>query len=150
MKKFWNYFKYIIEHKKNVFIECWKSKLYIHAFVHDLSKFLPSEFIPYAQFFYETDRTKNYTTKTEDNLNFLNGWIKHQKRNKHHWNYWISVNRKNEIIPIPMPEKYIEQMICDWKGMSRKFGGTWKDYYKKNKDTFILHNDTIKEIESRL
>lgn len=29
-----------------------KRGLYLHAFTHDLSKFLPSEFIPYAKWFY--------------------------------------------------------------------------------------------------
>lgn len=145
--KYWKYFKYIVEHKKNVFIECWKGGLYTHAFTHDMSKFLPSEFIPYANFFYNTDRYNSYNKSDENNENFLWGWNHHQKRNKHHWNYWVSVTRKNEIVPVPMPEKYIKQMICDWKGMSRKFGGNWIDYYNKNKENFILHPQTENTIE---
>jgi len=147
MKKYWIYFKYIIEHKKNVFIECWKEGLYIHAFLHDLSKFLPSEFIPYAKFFYETNRTKKYKQSDESNLNFQKGWLKHQKRNKHHWNYWVSITRVDKIIALPMPKKYIRQMICDWRGMSRKFGGTAEEYYKKNVNKFILHENTTFCIE---
>ncbi len=147
LKMYWNYLKYILEHKKNVFIECWKDGLYLHAFTHDFSKFLPSEFIPYAKFFYKTNRSKNYNQSDENNENFLKGWNLHQKRNKHHWNYWVSITRKNEIIPLPMPKKYIKQMICDWKGMGRKFGGNWKDYYIKNKENFILHEDTKKILE---
>ena len=50
MRKYWDYFKYIVEHKKNVGIECLKAGMFIHAITHDLSKFLPSEFIPYAKF----------------------------------------------------------------------------------------------------
>ena len=148
--KYWKYFKYVCEHKKNVGIECIKKGMFIHAITHDLSKFLPDEFIPYARFFAETDRTKNYKKSDEDNENFQKGWGKHQKRNKHHWNYWISVTRKDEIIPLPMPYKYVKQMIADWDGMSRKFGGTTKEYYEKNKDGMILHNDTIYLIESEL
>lgn len=107
--KYLKYLKYVLEHKKNVFIECWKDGLYIHALLHDNSKLLPSEFIPYANFFMSTNREKNYKQSDELNIDFLNGWVKHQKRNKHHWNYWVCINRKNEIIPIPMPEKYIKQ-----------------------------------------
>lgn len=69
------------------------------------------------------------------------------KRNKHHWNYWVSVTRKDEIVPIPMPPIYVMQMIADWRGMSRKFGGTAKEYYTKNKHTFIMHRYTIEIIE---
>lgn len=52
LKMYWNYFKYVLEHKKNVFIECWKEGLYIHAFTHDLSKFSILEFKSYAKKFY--------------------------------------------------------------------------------------------------
>ncbi len=140
--KYWTYFKYVVRHKWYVGIECWHAKLFLHAITHDLSKFLPTEFIRYARFFYRKDRSKSYKISDESDLDFLTGWNLHQKRNKHHWNYWVSVNRLNEIIPLPMPERYIKQMICDWKGMARKFGGSWQEYYSKNKDTFILHEDT--------
>lgn len=147
---YWKYFCYIVEHKWNVFIECMKAGLWIHGFTHDLSKFYPSEFIPYSQFFHSKDRTKTYKQSDETDLNFLKGWCLHQKRNKHHWNYWVSVTRKNEIFPIPMPKKYVIQMIADWMGMSRKFGDNPADYYKKNKNTFILHHETIEIIERHL
>jgi hypothetical protein len=150
VKKYWKYFRYVVEHKKNVFIECWKMGLYYQAFVHDLSKFLPSEFIPYARFFYETDREKNYKRSDESNMNFQMGWLHHQKRNKHHWNYWISISRMNDIRPMPMPKKYVLEMIADWKGMSRKFGGSAKEYYNKIKGEMILHPETVKLIEQYL
>jgi len=111
IKPYIDYFKYIVEHKINVGIECWKEGLYWHAITHDMSKFRPSEFIPYAKFFFSKNRTKVYNKADENDKNFLKGWLLHQKRNKHHWNYWVSVTRLNEIIPIPMPKKYVKQMI---------------------------------------
>jgi hypothetical protein len=106
--KYWEYFKYICEHKLNVSIECFKMGMYIHAFTHDLSKFRPSEFIPYSIFFFSKNRSKEYKISDENDLNFQRGWLLHQKRNKHHWQYWVSITRKEEIIPLPMPEKYIK------------------------------------------
>ena len=141
------YLKYLLEHKKNVFIECVKSGHFIHAITHDLSKFLPSEFVSYAKFFYSKNRTKTYKTSDEIDENFLKGWCFHQKRNKHHWNYWVCLTRKDEIEPVPMPRKYIKQMILDWKAMGRKFGDTPKGYYEKNKKDFIMHKDTIRILE---
>lgn len=143
---YWKYFKYIVEHKKNVGIECLKAGLFIHAFTHDLSKFLPSEFIPYAKFFHDKNRAKEYKVSDETDSNFQKGWCLHQKRNKHHWNYWVSVTRKNEIIPIPMPKRYVKQMICDWRGMSRKFGGSAKKYFLDNEEKMLLHPETAKLI----
>jgi len=147
---YWQYFKYVVEHKWNVGIECLKMGLYWHAITHDLSKFLPSEFIPYAKFFKGTGRYKTYKKSDEGNQDFQKGWCHHQKRNKHHWNYWVSVTRKEEVIPIPMPEKYIKQMIADWNGMARKFDGLSKDYYNDNKKEMILHEDTVDILESIL
>jgi len=144
---YWKYFLYVVQHKWNVFLECCKMMQPLHGLTHDLSKFLPSEFIPYSKFFFETNRMEGYKQSDESNSNFQKGWCLHQKRNKHHWNYWVSVTRKNEIVPIPMPKKYVKQMIADWNGMSRKFGGETKDYYIKNKESMILHPDTIEIIE---
>jgi hypothetical protein len=41
-------------------------------------------------------------------------------------------------------------MIADWKGMSRKFGGSAKEYYNKIKGEMILHPETVKLIEQYL
>lgn len=60
---------------------------------------------------------------------FNKAWEHHYKNNKHHWNYWIGQD---------MPEKYIKQMICDWKAMSRKFGDTAQEFYMKNHDKIEL------------
>lgn len=117
-------------------------------FTHDISKYLPSEFIPYSRFFSETNREKDYKKSDEQNQNFQKGWLLHQKRNKHHWNYWVSVTRKNEIIPTEMPSKHVKQMVADWRGMGRKFGGTANEYYIKNKDNMILHERTVYKIEN--
>ena len=143
---YWSYLKYILQHKKNVGIECFKMGMPLHAITHDLSKFRPSEFIPYAKFFYAKDRTNNYKKFDEDDLNFQTGWNHHQKRNKHHWNYWVSVTRTEMLIPLEMPMQHVRQMVADWNGMSRKFGGSTKDYYTKNCGDMILHPITKKHI----
>lgn len=136
MNKYIKYLLYILEHKKNVFIECWKEELYLHAFTHDLSKFLPSEFIPYARNFYGKyipqrildnivgiDNKSKIKTKEQVKEEFNKAWQLHYKRNKHHPEHWVGRD---------MPRKYIKQMVCDLKGMSRKFGDTAQQYYLKN------------------
>lgn len=153
------YLKYVLEHKKNVFKTCWKRGLYLHAFTHDLSKFLPSEFIPYAKWFYgkyglklkevyvfnkvpinraEEVLHELYSKSKQD---FYRAWEHHYKHNKHHWNYWIGKR---------IPYKYIIQMICDWEAMSLKFGGTAQEYYMNNYDKIDLTVESRCELEFHL
>jgi hypothetical protein len=147
--KYLKYLFYLLEHKKNVLIECWKMSMFWHGITHDMSKFRPSEFIPYARFFARKNRAKEYKQSDGPDMDFQRGWNLHQKRNRHHWNYWVSVTRRDKIIPLPMPTKYIKQMICDWKAMSRKFGGCWQDYYRTNHESFILHDETRERISNK-
>lgn len=49
-----------------------------------------------------------------------------------------------------MPEKYIKQMICDWKGMARKFGDTAQEFYMKNYDKIQLTRKSRLDLEFEL
>ena len=89
--KYLKYFLYVMEHKWNVLIECWKAGLYWHGITHDLSKLRPSEFFPYARFFHRKDRTNNYKQSDETDPDFLTGWNLHQKRNKHQGNTTMTI-----------------------------------------------------------
>jgi len=130
IKPYWQYLKYVLEHKRNVFMICWQSKMYKHAFTHDLSKFFPSEFFPYARYFYINK--EKYQTQFDD------AWKLHYTRNKHHWNYWIGKE---------MPNEFIFQMIADWKAMSLKFGDTAQAFYLKNYKKIQLEYDTRMRLE---
>lgn len=138
MRIYWKYFKYVLEHKKNVFIQCWKNKMYLHAFTHDMSKFHPKEFFAYAEYFYGdyNPNSRGFVNNQEkiDSVkeNFDKAWQHHKDNNKHHWNYWHERN-------LEMPTKYIDQMICDWSAMSMKFGDTPKDFYERNEFEIHLH-----------
>jgi len=127
---------YLIEHKWNVGIECIKLGLYWHAITHDLSKFLPSEFIPYAKHFNAGPQRKLFET----------AWCRHQNRNAHHWDYWV----KADGHAVPMPKKYVKQMIADWNGMGRKFNDNASIFYEKNKHKMKLHKETVKCIKETL
>lgn len=154
---YWQYFKYVMEHKKNVFIECWKERLYLHAFTHDMSKFLPCEFIPYAKYFYGEDGVELEKSWSYEAINngrsclsnnylkckhsFERAWMHHYLHNKHHWDYWME-----EYIP----HKYLIQMICDWKAMSKKFGDTAQEFYLKNYKDIKLNRNTRLTLEDNL
>lgn len=165
--KYIKYLKYLLRHKWYVMIECFKACLIWRGIMHDLSKFLPSEFIPYANYFYgkgnNIKRGRNETgyykpTDTGD-LNFDWAWLLHQKRNKHHWQYWILPTDEEGIKIFEIEEPYLTEMICDWLGAGKaqgkfspkedKFFETRK-WYQQNGNKMQLNIQTRREIEKRI
>ena len=133
------YLRYVLWHKWFVMVECFKNGLILRGLLHDLSKFRPSEWFPYANFFYgkPTDTNKTF---------FDLAWLFHQKRNDHHWQYWILSEDNGGTKILPMSPKARLEMVCDWCGASKAQGhGGWIDvafWYEKNKDKMQLHPDT--------
>jgi hypothetical protein len=89
------YLKYVLRHKWHVFQASRKLQIpFLMALFHDWDKFLPDEWFAYAKTFYAWDGTKQY----EESIDFATAWMKHQHRNKHHWQYWCKVDG----VPLPM------------------------------------------------
>jgi len=159
--KYWKYLKYILKHKWYVAVECFKVGLYLHAFTHDLSKFRPSEWIPYARYFYGEypswwslpgDSRIQYFGLTKeivsDALDLA--WLKHQKRNKHHWQYWVLHEDSGQTKTLFIPRKYLKQMACDWIGASKAMRGkdaTPIEWYGKVKNGTLMDESSRVEFE---
>ncbi|WP_079508910.1 DUF5662 family protein [Mesobacillus jeotgali] len=141
LKAYYNYGLYILEHKINVLVECWKEGLYIQGLTHDLSKFSPKEFTPYARKFFLRKELSE-----EDELWWKYAWLNHQHKNKHHWEYWVV--DPNKKLALPMPRKYLIEMVCDWRSFSRKWGRKVRPGVIDPGQKIILHPDTRKELES--
>lgn len=88
------YLSYVLRHKWFVLVECWRRGLYWRGLVHDLSKFLPSEWFPYVEHFHgrqsgrQRDVTGYYKPTDTGDPAFDRAWFLHQKRNDHHWQWW--------------------------------------------------------------
>lgn len=92
MNKYLRNIIYVSRHKWFVFLECCKLGIPWRGLVHDISKLRPSEFFPYADFFavqQPRDKTGYYKPTDTGNAAFDFAWFLHQKRNAHHWQYWI-------------------------------------------------------------
>lgn len=161
------YLRYVLRHKLYVFQECLKYGLVWQGITHDWSKFLPSEWIPYTQYFYGEHRWETVNdingiffslgasekdTKAYWKERFNEAWNHHQKRQPHHWQYWVLLNDSGSVEVLPMPDEYRKEMLADWRGAGRAINGvdetaTW---YAANKDKMQLHPDTRRWVEKEL
>lgn len=158
MIKYIKYLSYVLRHKWFVFVECCKESIVWRGIFHDMSKLLPSEFIPYARFFYgkkaveRRDETGYYKPTDTGDKDFDFAWFLHQKRNRHHWQWWILPEDNGGVKVLPMPKKYLKEMVCDWKGAGKaqKSKSTCRKWYIANKDKMTLHPDSRSWIEKKL
>ena len=159
MKRYLNYLSYVLRHKWFVFLQCCKFGIPWLGILHDWSKFLPSEFTPYARHFYNSNgspkQAKDDTgyCKSADTSDkaFDLAWMLHQKRNKHHWQWWILPQDEGNTKMFPIPEKYRLEMLADWIGAGRAQGAPdIAKWYIKNKDKMTLHPATRAWIETAL
>ena len=150
------YFTYVLRHKYYVWKACFSMWLYWQWVLHDLSKFLPSEARRYMRRFSMWD--KSVDTK------FNEAWLYHQRRNKHHWQYWVLLEDDWNTFALEMPEKYVKEMLCDWRGVWRAFADTEEkiqlfyycqrhevyNRYHKRADKMTLHKFTRRYVEDFL
>lgn len=154
MNQYIKYFKYVLRHKYFVFrgalkVDKYNVRLIYRALVHDLSKLTPLEFLTYANTFYKPNGDGQYNETPEFNF----AWNSHQKRNKHHWQYWVLLMDKGTIEQIPIPDIYIKEMIADWIGAGWAITGKWDnlfDWYEKNAVGRYLNDTTRNQVEDIL
>ncbi len=140
------YLNYLLKHKWNVLIECWRIGLIWHGISHDMSKFRPSEFFPYANYF--------FGEKNEENkIKFGKAWELHKKRNPHHWDSpqhsTTSVKLYGETSKdlVTMDSYHIDQMLCDWRAMSKMNNNTVEEYFNANRHRIHLNKSTLDYLE---
>ena len=157
MKKHFQYLSYIVRHKWFVFLAADNLHITWLGLIHDWSKFRPDEWLPYAEFFYgkkakpPRDSTGYYKPYNTGDERFDFAWLLHQKRNKHHWQWWILPLDDGGFKAMPMPDCFRREMLADWIGAGKAQGRpkTW-EWYEKNKGKMILHPDTRTWIEREL
>jgi hypothetical protein len=157
MSKFSQYFSYLIRHKFFVFVECLKFGLIWQGLVHDWSKFLPDEFLPYVEHFYGSkkqewrDETGYYKPTNTGDPDFDVAWLKHQHRNPHHWQYWVLREDDGRTFAMKIPENYLKEMICDWRGAGRAQGTpNTVAWYEKNRGKMLFHEESRELVEEIL
>lgn len=145
------HFLKITNHRHRVIKYCFRAGIGIQGLGHDLSKYSPTEFLNSSKL-YQGDRSPN--EKARELYGYSVAWMHHKGRNRHHYEYWSDVNLKTRTYePVPMPDRYIKEMVCDRIAASEVYKG--KDYsddypliyYQKGIDKDNMHKDTAEKLE---
>jgi hypothetical protein len=157
------YASYVARHKWFVFRAGLKTGAPIwRLLIHDWSKLSPAEWFPYVQKFYglpidvyRARRLGNPLTKAPLGHEFNSpgafdrAWLHHQHRNPHHWQHWLLREDDGPIKALPIPEKFVREMVADWMGAGRAITGKWEvaSWYAANRDKIVIHGDTRSLVE---
>lgn len=164
MRRHWVYLRAVLRHKWFVFLACFRFGVPIwSAILHDWDKFLPDEWFAYARYFYDPvgnkidrrDKTGYYDASQSNAPHFDRAWLLHQKRNKHHWQWWVLPYDDGRIRLLPMADLARREMLADWFGAGRAYNPDWtplepRKWYEKNKDKMQLHPETRAWVEAEL
>ena len=144
----WNHLKTITVHKWYVMRGCFSVGLYWQGLTHDLSKYMPSEFIVGAKYWQGTRSPNNAEREA---IGYSSAWLHHKGRNRHHCEYWLDypvrekTGNKVKIVPARMPDKYIVEMFMDRLAACKVYNGSaYTDadplaYYSKGNIDDFLH-----------
>ena len=153
--KFWKHLKTINHHKMLVMKGCFRVGLYKQGLLHDLSKYMPSEFLVGCKY-YQGDVSPNNAERKAKG--YSSAWLHHKGRNKHHMEYWIDYGMPSEpaIVGMRMPDKYVVEMFCDRMAASKTYrGAAYRDsdpldYYLHSRDHYLIHPHTKALLEALL
>jgi hypothetical protein len=143
------YLWYVLRHKWHVFVAGRALGLpFWQLITHDLSKFSPAEWGPYARIFPYFGRFGE--APREWVAAFDQAWEHHWTHNPHHPEYWAGGDDAPMISG--MPDKYVREMVADWYGAGMAQGKPdivgW--YRQNTRRQESLHSATKERVERYL
>lgn len=150
IRNIFKHIKLVLKHKWLVFKFSIKLGIPFRGFMHDWSKFSPTEFWESVKY-YNGKGSPIKFCKAENG--YSKAWLHHKGRNKHHYEYWYDPQAP-EPTPI-IPYKYVVEMICDKMSASIVYKGKdWTnsselEYWNKEKQIAPV-NPKLKEMLTEL
>lgn len=144
--KFSNILKHFIlitKHRLLVFNLCCRIGEPWRGFVHDLSKYSPTEFWEGVKYF---TGTHSPITECKKDIGYSKAWLHHKGRNKHHAQYWEdeALEEKNVLIPY----KYAAEMVCDKLAAGMIYNG--KNFKNSSEIEYYLKERKIVSINTKI
>ena len=153
MNKFLKHLHTVNQHRRVVRKLCFKCGLYKQGLLHDLSKYSPVEFINGVKFYTGTGSPH---IGERNHYGYSKAWLNHKGKNKHHAEYWQDICSDGFTHPIPMPEEYLVEMLCDRVAASMIYLGDKftaaapLEYYETHKNENEFHEQTRHSLEQWL
>ena len=152
--RFWGHLRTVTRHRHRVIAHCAKAGILFQGLLHDLSKYSYTEFSQGVRFF---DGTHSPTEDERRTYGYSLAWMHHKGRNRHHWEYWTDYSvQEARYVPMPMPRRYLAEMICDRVAASKIYkGAAYTDespllYLTQGKMKDRMHPDTRRQLETFL
>lgn len=154
IKEFFGHFRTITRHRHAVISNCIRAGIPHRGFLHDLSKYSPTEFWAGVRF-YTGDRSPNEGERAK--FGYSAAWLHHKGRNRHHFEYWTDYNPSTKRVePVKMPLVFVKEMFCDRVAASKIYQGASYtpqhplEYFLRGKPRRSIHPETSDLIESWL
>ncbi len=150
LKKFFRHFNVVNRHRFKVFCLCLRVGIPWRGFVHDLSKYSPTEFLESVKYF---TGGKSPITNCKNEKGYSKAWLHHKGRNKHHLEYWYDYDAPNNTPDMPL--KYFMEFVCDNFAAGMIYQGKkWTKeyqltYWNKTKDR-IKCSDRMKKLITKV
>lgn len=132
--------KTITKHKLYVFKYAVKAGIPWRGFMHDWSKYTPTELIESVKYYQGGKRSP--VPVAREAKGYSDAWLHHKGRNRHHFEYWYDFDKG----PVVMPLKFAIEMICDKLAASKVYEGkNWTNeseiryWNEKEKDKTYIH-----------
>lgn len=139
------HFKLITHHKWLVFKLCCKVGEPWRGFMHDISKYSPTEFWEGVKYYTGNHSPIMGAKKAQG---YSKAWLHHKGRNKHHPEYWVDETAPTKMPNMPYP--FAVEMICDKLAAGMVYEGKnfTKEYelnYWKKERQYIRMNENMKK-----
>lgn len=153
------HFKTITEHKLLVMEHCFRIGLYRQGLLHDLSKYMPSEFLMGCRYYADGKASPNNNERLD--RGYSAAWLHHKGRNRHHFEYWLDYKirpgrGKYPLQAVQMPRKYVAEMLMDRICASKNYNKesyTRHDplaYFERGRGHYLLNPQTSLELHGML
>lgn len=144
----------ITHHKFLVMKHCFQVGLYRQGLLHDMSKYMPSEFLVGCRY-YQGTRSPNNAER--ESTGCSTAWLHHKGRNKHHYEYWIDYGLNEPgLTGMKMPKRFVIEMFMDRIAASKIYmkerytDASPLEYYEKGSASQLIHKDTRRLLEELL
>ena len=145
------HFLTITHHRHMVMRYCFKCGLYRQGLVHDLSKYSITEFWRGAKYYAGGVKSPHPNERLKKG--YSEAWMHHKGRNKHHAEYWFDYNiEKGCYAPVPMPDRYIAESLCDRIAASKTYNKKAYtqsfplDYFNRENGGLLIHEETREKL----